>query len=69
LKKTIQHLDGSLVTVSRENHLTTKDTKHLIKEKGLINQQGYPGNLIVKFKVNIPKFTDEQLDMWEDFFY
>jgi len=57
------------VTVNRLGQLTTKDTKHSIKERGLVNQQGFSGNLIVKFKVTIPKFTDEQLDMWEDFFY
>jgi hypothetical protein len=54
--------------VSREKVLTTKDTKHLIRERGIINKQGYASNLIIKFKVTIPRFTDEQLDMWEDFF-
>ena len=49
--------------------MTTKDSKHTIKERGLINEKGYLGNLIVKFKVTIPKFTEEQLNMWEDFFY
>jgi hypothetical protein len=29
--KTFEHLDGSIVTVTRTNHLTTKDSKHLIK--------------------------------------
>jgi DnaJ-class molecular chaperone len=63
-----KHLDGSEVAVSREGVLTTKDTKHIIRERGIVNKQGYASNLIVKFKVTIPSFTDEQLDMWEDFF-
>jgi DnaJ-class molecular chaperone len=56
--KTFEHLDGSDVVVSRSGILTTKDTKHIIKEKGTINKQGYLGNLIVRFKVTIPSFTD-----------
>lgn len=67
--KEFVHLDGSVVVVDRLNQMTTKDSKHTIKERGLINEKGYLGNLIVKFKVTIPKFTDEQLNMWEDFFY
>jgi hypothetical protein len=49
--------------------MTTKDVKHLVKERGLINNQGKVGNLIITFKVTIPKFTTQQLNMWEDFFY
>jgi len=48
--------------------MTTKETRHIIKEKGFVNKQGYVGNLVVRFKVTIPEFTDDQLDMWEDFF-
>ena len=66
--KELQHLDGEIIYVKRKGH-TTKETKHLVRERGLVNRQGYAGNLIVKFRVNIPKFTDKQLDMWEDFFY
>jgi DnaJ-class molecular chaperone len=51
-------LDGSEVTVNREGVLTTKDTKHMVRERGIINKQGYAGNLIVKFRVTIPTFTD-----------
>jgi DnaJ-class molecular chaperone len=65
--RSFQHLDGSLITVER-TETTTKDIKHIVKGKGLINKQGYPGNLIIKFKITIPKFSDQQLDMWEDFF-
>ena len=66
--KFISHLDGSLVEVKREAQTTNKDTRHVIKEKGLINDKGFQGNLIVKFKVVIPKFSNDQLAMWEDFF-
>lgn len=65
--RSFQHLDGEEVSLRREG-LTTKETRHVVKERGLVNKQGYSGNLIVKFRVNIPKFSDEQLDMWEDFF-
>lgn len=66
--KTLLHLDGSEVVIDRTGQMTTKETKHIVKQKGLINNQGYLGNLIIRFKVKIPKFTDEQLDMWESFF-
>lgn len=54
--------------MAREGVMTTKDTRHIIRERGIINKQGYAGNLIVKFRVTIPTFTDQQLDLWEDFF-
>jgi DnaJ-class molecular chaperone len=44
--------------------MTTKDTKHIVRERGFINKQGFAGNLVIKFKVTIPRFTDEQLDLW-----
>jgi len=62
------HLDGNEVAINRVGQMTTKETRHIIKEKGFVNKQGYVGNLVVRFKVTIPEFTDDQLDMWEDFF-
>ena len=64
----ISHLDGSMVEVQRGAQTTTKDTRHVIKEKGLLNDRGFFGNLIVRFKVSIPRFNNEQIAMWEEFF-
>jgi DnaJ-class molecular chaperone len=56
--RNFEHLDGTTVTVNREGKTTIKDTKHLVRERGLVNNQGITGNLVVKFKVTIPEFTD-----------
>lgn len=38
-------------------------------DKGIENKKtGKKGKLIVKFRIVMPIFTDEQLDMWENFF-
>ncbi len=43
------------------NEITTKETKINLPGKGF----NANGRLTVEFKINIPNFTDKQLDMWE----
>ena len=68
-EKELEHLDGEIINVNRKGQATTKDTKHLVRERGLVNKQGYTGHLVVKFTVTIPEFSVDQLNMWEDFFH
>lgn len=45
--------------------MTTKINTITIPNKGIENiKTGKVGKLIIKFKIIMPKFTDEQLDMW-----
>ena len=66
--RTFKHLDGEEMEVTR-NELTRPDNQITIKEKGFPDQRsGKRGDLIVKFSIDMPSFTDNQLDQWEDFF-
>lgn len=63
-KKQFLHLNGEKIKIERQE-ATTKETRITFDGKGIENKaNGKKGQLVVKFRIVMPIFTDEQLDMW-----
>ncbi len=63
------HISGEKQFEVSISGVTGKSSVKVFSKEGLTNpKNNKTGDLIVKFKIKVPKFTDKQLDMWEDFF-
>jgi DnaJ-class molecular chaperone len=69
VKRDIDHLDGRKVPLNLlDGTIITPEFKKIIPNEGLQQKDGRLGNLIVRFKIVIEPFSDDQLDMWDFFF-
>ena len=67
-RKVIKHLDGHEVVIERDE-ITQPGYIEIIEGEGMpiLGSDG-KGKLYVTFKVNIPNFSEEELNELEDFF-
>lgn len=67
-QKTFKHLDGREVTVE-EDGITQPGSVKIIEGEGMpILDSSEKGSLYINFKVKIPEFTSDELNVLEEFF-
>lgn len=67
-RKVIKHLDGREVVIERDE-ITQPGYIEIIEGEGMpILGSDVKGKLYVTFKVNIPNFSEKELNELEDFF-